>query len=203
MTDLSDQGTLLHGGPTQPLASAVWETSDGKGINDMKRFLSLSGSRFSRPDFGGRRTEHLLIGGLIVVIVGALALAIFGGGGDDTEEYEPMWQCQAEGCKHEFRPPPVKTPPVKDRPDVLMDDMQMVILDCPKCGAKEGCLPMDRCVKCGESYVSGPTTEWAAKQKADPDATPMGRVKSRNICPHCNTDQIQWRRKQRGKGGKK
>ena len=165
----------------------------------MNRFLSLPGLSHRRLDLGGRQTEYLLIGGLIIVIVGAISLAIFGGGKDDGDEYEPMWQCQAEGCKHEFKPPPVKTPPVRGRPDVLMDDMRIVILDCPKCRAKQSSLPTDKCVKCEKSYVSGPTSELAAKQQAAPGAMLTGRVKSRNICPHCDTDQNQWRRKKRGK----
>jgi hypothetical protein len=136
--------------------------------------------------------EYLLVAGLIIIIGGSLALAFLGG--TEPPPPKPSWQCQQ--CQHTFEPPPVTEPPVRDRTG-LIDDVRMKFLDCPKCEAKESCLPMSRCAKCGMSYVSEPTRWRAKSQKANPNQTmmsPQGKA-PKNICPHCKTDQRQWRRK--------
>jgi hypothetical protein len=166
------------------------------GVTAMHSVPTLPGSRPSRLAFGGRGTEYILIGGLLIIIVGSVALSIFGGGKGGPGDIKPMWECQA--CQHRFEPPPVKEAPIRRGPGFIDDDMRMVFLDCPKCSAKESCLPMTKCLECGEFYVSEPT-KWRAKyQKENPNlmTIPTGRP-PKNICPHCKTDQREWRRARR------
>ena len=166
----------------------------------MNGFASLSNAGPARLSLGGRGMEYLLVAGLIIIIGGSLALAFLGGG--EPPPPKPAWQCQE--CKHTFEPPPAKEPPVR-RERGLIEDMRMVFLDCPQCSAKEGCLPMTRCLECKEFYVSEPTRWRADFQKANPDQAammPQGRP-PKNVCPHCKTDQHQWRRKNRKKKGRK
>jgi len=168
----------------------------------MDSFSSLPGSEPARLNLSGRGTEYLLIGGLIIIIGGALALTFFGGDKDGSGSYKPLWQCQK--CKHEFEPPPLKRSPITRGPGFIDDDMRMVFLDCPKCGAKESCLPMTRCLECKKFYVSDPTRQRAEMQRQNPEMTMMPRGRRiKNVCPYCKTDQNVWRRKNRRKKKKK
>ena len=93
----------------------------------------------------------------------------------------------------------MKKAPVRRGPGFIDDDMRMVFLDCPKCKARESCLPMTICIECKKFYVSGPTKWRAEFQKANPDQPfpiPSGRP-PKNVCPHCRTDQREWRRRNR------
>ena len=168
----------------------------------MDSFSTLPGSRPSRLNLGGRGTEFLLGGGLVVIIVGSVVLSIFGGGEGGPGDIKPMWQCQA--CKHPFEPEPMKESPIRRGPGFMDDDMRMIFLDCPKCSEKESCLPMSRCLECKKFYVSD-ATRWRAEfQKENPEQR-MGAVgrPPKNVCPHCKTDQREWRRKNRAKKKKK
>ena len=165
----------------------------------MDSFSMFPRSRPSRLNLGGRSTEYLLIGGLVVIIAGSLALTVFNPGKKGPGDIKPMWQCQA--CQHKFEPPPVTEAPIRRGPGFIDDDMRMVFLDCPKCSEKESCLPMNRCLECKEFYVSDITRERAEFQKANPEQTTMmpPRTRAKNVCPHCKTDQREWRRKNRKK----
>ena len=73
----------------------------------MDSFSMLPGSRPSRLNLSGRGTEYLLAGGLLVIIVGAVVLSIWGDDKSDGPGGKPMWQCQE--CKYQFEPAPMSS----------------------------------------------------------------------------------------------
>jgi len=158
----------------------------------------------ARLDLGGRRTEFLLIGGLAVVIIGAIVLTVLHsmdvriGGGSP----KPMAECQS--CQERFELDP------SEDPRALIGSMgpgsKIYQPDCTKCGKKESGLPLMLCPnpECGKHFLS---PHIANRLKIRDGADPSTLKQSKVICPHCGTDHDEWQReqfrKEHGTRGKK
>lgn len=62
--------------------------------------------------------------------------------------------------------------------------------NCPQCKARDSCLPMVKCPKCGKYYIPD-TIRY-------PEAVRRG-VDVRDICPYCKTDRAKWEAEHRKK----
>jgi len=157
-------------------------------MSDMLRRRGLK-----RLNLGGAgKSEYLMIGALVVIIVGSLVFTIMrftgdgaGGGGPAAEM---KFQCQQ--CGHIFTPDPAQG----EQYEMAME-MGMAGLDCPNCGAEKSALIMTKCPSCGEYYVSD-QTKWEAKYSMSDQPPPPGPA-PRSVCPKCGTDYQDWWRKKR------
>jgi len=138
----------------------------------MKRLAVAGGEGF--------KTEYLFGGALAVIILGALALAIYFGfaGGPSASKGEvggPWYKC--EKCGEEFQ--------LQQTGGGTME--KALPVDCPKCGGKACAYRMSVCPKCGKRYVSDTTRYYLEMMQ--------GRA-VKDICPHCGTDIGQLRREE-------
>ncbi|HOF18335.1 MAG TPA: hypothetical protein PK082_05445 [Phycisphaerae bacterium] len=92
----------------------------------------------------------------------------------------PFFQC--EKCQKVFAPDRKMMESAPMGPDQLE-------FDCPHCNAKKSGLPMVKCPACGKWYVPPGAREMMRGEPPPADA--------RDVCPHCNTDRIQWYREHR------
>ena len=106
-----------------------------------------------------------------------------------------MYKCLK--CGYEFEVDPKNSPAMKmlDTPGKGTPR-----IDCPKCGAKESCLPMVRCPdpKCGKYFVS-PRLDY--NDRAMRGQVGPNEEAPKEICPYCQTDRLQWWKEHRKKGG--
>ena len=147
---------------------------------------------------GGRGMEYLLMGSLAVIIVGSLVLTIYygmGSGSASRTNVKPMYKCMIEDCGHEFE----LTQQDAQRPkDMMMmgPGMMSFKADCPKCQNKECCVRMAKCPSCEKYYVS-PRLDFDDRMMRG--EIEQGEEPPPDICPHCQTDRIQWYRDNRKK----
>ena len=161
--------------------------SDNGLLNGKAKRLNLGGGGGG----GGKGMEYLLAGTLAVIIVGSLGFTIwkfFGGKTGSNTPTEMHFQCLK--CKAEFELKPEEIPQPSEQ---AMYGPESMFIDCPKCGAKQSCLPMVQCPNpdCKKWYLPEATKFYAM----NPAAAPTEELK--DVCPFCNTDRIQWYREHR------
>jgi ribosomal protein L32 len=143
----------------------------------------------ARLGLGGRGTEFLLIGGLAVVIIGAIVVTLmYAFDFRITSSPKAMAECQSCGKRFEYD---------SDKgPRSLIGAIPEAgprLLDCPECGAKASAIPLRRCPKCGKFYMPPKVDE---DQKPGAGADPTKAAQPADICPHCGTDRQEWHREQ-------
>ena len=155
----------------------------------------------ARLNFGGRRTEFLLIGGLGVVIIGAIVLTVMHGMGGRIGggSRKPMAECRS--CQERFEYDPSADPQALG--GWMGPGEQIYRPDCPKCGEKASGLPLMLCPNpdCGKHYLFPLVPDTLTIQKG---ADPSMLKRADPVCPHCGTDLHEWKREQfRKKRGEK
>lgn len=157
----------------------------------------FSGKRFDFGRGGGGKKEYLLAAGLGVVIIGALALAIWGMfGGSISGPKAPTelhFKCEKKQCGHEFTVPIEE---ISDTPDA-MAELEFSVRDCPECGAKQSCWRCIECPNCKKYFIS-------QREKARLQAMRVGRTEPegiQDVCPYkdCKTNLLEWYRANRKK----
>ncbi|MFW6132354.1 MAG: hypothetical protein ACOC8F_00550 [Planctomycetota bacterium] len=162
------------------------------------RLRRIRGVRALQLGLGGgdRKQEFLMIGVLGLIIVGALAIAIgsmFGGrgGGQTVDEYR--FQCQA--CGHEWSVTPAELEQMEAPPEEMMMMGPDQLMECPECHEHAG-MPMRQCLNCEKWYVS-PQTKFWIRAYGPSGGEGLPEEEPKDICPHCGTDQVEWRREHR------
>ncbi|HUS47250.1 MAG TPA: hypothetical protein VNA25_25190 [Phycisphaerae bacterium] len=157
--------------------------------------MNTSGFSGKRFEFGrgAGKSEYLLAGGLGVVIIAALALAIWGmfGGRISGPKAPTELHYKCEKCQHEFTVPLDELTAAPD----AMDELQASVRDCPSCGAKQSCWRCIECPNCKKYYIS-------QSEKARLEAMRIGRTEPEGIqdkCPYCQTVMLEWYREHRNK----
>ena len=142
-------------------------------------------------------TRYAVIGGLILVVLGAIAFAVHSLTTDrptrsgPTRGGETRYQC--DQCGKEFAMLPDDF--ARQTPDAAAvggDHTAMRQPHCLLCGAKHAGWMMAQCPQCQKYYLPlgvGPA-------RADDERTG-------DTCPHCDTDRAEWFRKEYPKGRKR
>ncbi len=122
--------------------------------------------------------EHVFAGGLILLIVAALGLAIwhtFIRSTSKVAKPDPQVYFRCVKCNNEH---------AIDRKDLTKEQMFQegepsgILDDCPKCGAKDESRQKVKCPECEKYYLP--------KWRVDP------RGEGPNVCEHCKTDVDKW-----------
>jgi Zn ribbon nucleic-acid-binding protein len=146
-----------------------------------------------------RKLEYLMIGALSIIIIGSIGVAIYSMIGDKTPGSQQARDVNLEcvKCGHQFTKAP-KDLNVGGPDGMIFEEMGIVQLDCPKCGAKKSCLAMVKCPKCEKFFLAESTKQQVAQMQLPPprpggQATPPPKP-VRDICPHCGQDRMEWYR---------
>ena len=144
---------------------------------------------------GGRLKDYLLIGGLVVIVVAALVMAIAYGLGDDDEKHKPpgaiMFKCL--DCDAEFEYDHARQP--KGTPDTV-PMKRMGPARCQACKKLSRALQMTRCPECGKHYLSASARYQHEKDtltRQGKDTAALGQCPP-TVCPHCETNLHTWYR---------
>jgi len=129
-------------------------------------------------------SNYLLIAALAVAVAGVAVGTYFTLRKSGPTPADVRLHFQCADCGHQFSLEREALP--KEALDRAVLDPNLVRLDCPSCKAKQSCLRMVRCPHCGELYVPD-SIRAAATGERDPDA--------RDVCPHCQTDRLEWYRR--------
>jgi len=132
--------------------------------------------------------EYVFAGALALIIISSLVLTIYHVGGDKTGSGGRIIRLECQSCGHQFELTPKEMMEKNSAGPGGMPAPGMVpgmamSLDCPSCKIESSAIPMTRCPACEKYYVSE-----ASKY---PEAYMSGQMPP-DICPHCNTDRIQW-----------
>ena len=149
----------------------------------MSDFVTRSGAGARRLKFGGGGKNMEVVFGICLagVIVLAIILSLWqvfwrgkGRGGDRPD---PHYKCLVEECGYEFTTS-FETDGKPRLPDPFLGGPRL--RDCPKCGEEQMAAPMVPCLNpdCEKWIVRLATRK--------PGAGP----EERDICPHCNKDQL-------------
>ena len=164
----------------------------------MSRIARSSLTRLDLSGGGGGRTmEYILAGSLALIIVGSITVAVWtslgGGSRGNAAAGQMMYKCDKCGEEYALDPAELGDPEQME----MYGDMGMLPRDCPKCGAEKSAYLMVKCPECGKYYVPD-SHRHMAEAMMNPNAPPPPEH-TRDICPHCNTDRIQWYREHRRK----
>lgn len=147
---------------------------------------------------GQGRVRYVVMAGLLVIIFGSAALAVWSLFG--SPERTPSRRVEVDRalffkcahCRHEFQMTPkefdgfLTTLRSRDRASASL-------VHCPKCGGKHSCAMMVRCPNCGKRYVPYGVQNAVKITRGEP--TPAGTA---DVCPHCKTNIAEyWRRQSR------
>ena len=153
--------------------------------------------------FSGRRTEFLLVGALIVVIGGSLALTLFSAWGTPgTGKFEPPWY-KCNKCGHEFQVEMTEGGPGAMPGGPGDPTMMYKAPDCPSCKAEGTGELMVACPKCEKRYVSEINRHSMQFRGGIPPAPQDPAKMPKDICPFCQTDRMEWFKAQRKSKKKK
>lgn len=152
--------------------------------NRLKRFgvrqLNLGGGG------GSGNMEYVFAGALALVIIGSLVLTfmnLFGGPGTNVDVEPLRFKCLQ--CDHEFTVAPEDLPQPDD-PEMasMMYGPMGMRIPCPKeeCGGMA--VQMQKCLKCGEWFVSDVAR--------NPERWMNSPHPPQIVCPYCKTDQIRY-----------
>jgi len=143
---------------------------------------------FGRSSGGGKKSDKLILAAVAVAAAGAVGLLIAAVLSDDKVEETPWvvrFQCLDVTCGHEWEPGAAQ---LKADPEMLLSPR----VRCPRCKGMTG-VQMTQCPRCKRFFVSA--------RRLNPDA-PFTPEMMKNVCPHCNTDIMQWQKEQREKKGR-
>jgi len=156
---------------------------------------SLAGTR--HLEVGGSGPQRVvMIGALLVIIAGGLGLAAWNFFGDDdlpgdVDEVEDVYryQCAQDGCGHEFTmDAPQREQFVQSLESGSARHLRY-LPHCPKCETRHASVRMFDCPKCGKKYVPfGAKAAWMVAR-----GTQRPSAEMTDVCPHCNTDIIEFR----------
>lgn len=132
--------------------------------------------------------QMVLTVALILFITGSLAYTwskLFGGPATPSRVVEMHFQCALCGDEQE-----ITNEVFQQRPlhlDVLQADRTRTNdnIDCVKCGQKHAAMLMNKCLSCEKYFLPS---------KVNLRVLPAGEVPPDPICPHCGTNQNQYRR---------
>ena len=141
------------------------------------RTSGRAGRRGRSGRSGAINMEHVFAGGLILLIVAALGLAIWHTffRNPPMPEVDPQVYFRCVKCNNEH---------AIDRKDLTKEQMFQegepsgILDDCPKCGAKDESRQKVKCPECEKYYLP--------KWRVDP------RGEGPNVCEHCKTDVDKW-----------
>ncbi len=166
------------------------------------RHKSSNASRLEFGGVGGIQKEQIIVGGLAVLIVGLLAYNVYSffagpsvavaSGGKD------MFKCVE--CAHEFEFTQEMHDEMlrglEEQGGGIMDMTgEFRAIDCPSCNAKNSCIRMTHCPKCGHYWLSEQDKAFA--ENPEPTDEELMRIdEMREVCPECGTDRVDYLRKQ-------
>ncbi len=142
------------------------------------------GRRGRRGRSGAINMEYVFAGGLALIIVAALTLAIWHtffrsrGGTIGDIPTEAHFQCRK--CKDVQ----VVDMDKLTQKQIMQQGFGPMWADCPKCAKTDAAIEMAKCPKCEKYYVP--------KGYLRPDMM-MSGVEGANICPHCKLDVQKYR----------
>ena len=148
---------------------------------------------------GGDSRDKLMVGGLIVVIIGALAVLVWSVMGGDEEgrgAQQTLLQCADPACANEVR----MTNEEWGEAIAAMDPQLVKSMGnnprlmCPKCQNPKYSLAKGMtCPKCGDSFVA-PMVMYAVRRALGIPATPPPRGAT-ITCPYCGQEDVlrYWR----------
>jgi hypothetical protein len=146
---------------------------------------SFRGGDVRRLDvFGsGEKTQWLLIGGLLVLIIGSLVLFVMSvfGRRDTRPAGWKQLPIKCIRCDKEYLPEKEQERQLRAQEEKGGSEKPQGA-DCVKCGAKAACYRMIRCLKCGKFYEP----KWIRL-----DRPPTEQEKER-ICPYCGANLRDW-----------
>ncbi len=159
----------------------------------MLRDRALRGAprRYNAARRGAINMEYVFAGALILLIVAALALAVwhtFIRNPSEVAEIDPQIHFRCLKCGHEY---------AKDRDQLTKSQMFSeaegpIRDDCPKCGVQRAGIQLSKCPECEKYYLP----EFFTNPRI------WGQPKS-NICEHCKIDVDEWYIEENAKKKKK
>lgn len=149
----------------------------------------------------GEQMQYILAGSLILIIIVSLLTVIMNltGGGRKQEISELHFWCYQTGKEFVLKPEELyKNEPTgpEGGPPMSMGPMGMMFAISPYTNERTG-IPMTQCPNCKKWFVPNYLLQYAQNPQEQflPGAGPMEDL----ICPHCNTNIIQWYREHRKK----
>jgi len=147
-----------------------------------------------------RKVEYLMIGALSIIIAVSIGVLIYSLIGDSTPGGQQANDIQLEcvKCAHQFAKAPADLNPGGSQ-GMILEEMGIIQLDCPKCKAKKSCLPMVKCPKCKKFYLAESTKQQVAQIQTPPPPSggqvkPAKPITIKDVCPHCGQDRMEWYR---------
>ena len=141
---------------------------------------------------GGRGwSQWLIVGALLVIIVGAVVTSIYSclgpEAGSSTPPTELHFKCGK--CGREFEKSHDALSSEAASGEMVDEEDPRFMIDCPACKAKQSCAQMVKCPECGKYFVAFQFVP----SPTDPNSVVLG--KEDDVCPHCQTNRVEWYRK--------